>query len=182
VKKWINIIFYQMAWLIAVFGAARGHWWAGPVAVAVFAVVQLWLSEQRRADLYLIVVAAAVGFVVDSGFAQSGALRYAASEQWAFAPFWIVALWINFSLTLNHSLSYLKLHLGLASLLGAIGAPLAYWGAAKGWSAIAFEGQPTATLAALALVWAVVTPLLCMAARYFTERESQMPLFGGAVS
>lgn len=181
-KKWINIIFYQVAWLIAVLGAARGDWWAGPAAVTAFAVVQLWLSKQPRADLYLMVIAAAVGFVIDSGFAQSGALRYASSEQWTFAPFWIVALWINFSLTLNHSLSYLKLHLALASLLGAIGAPLAYWGAAKGWNAIAFEGHPTATLAALAFVWAVVTPLLCMAARYFTDRDSQMPLLGGAVS
>ena len=181
-KKWINIIFYQTAWAIAVIGAARGDWWAGPVAVTAFAIVQLWLSEKPRADLYLMVVAAAVGFIVDSGFAQSGALRYAASEQWTFAPIWIVALWINFSLTLNHSLSYLKLHLALASLLGAIGAPLAYWGAAKGWNAIAFEDPPTATLVALAVVWAIVTPSLCVAAQRFTERDSRMPLLGGAIS
>jgi hypothetical protein len=182
VKKWINIILYQTAWAIAVIGAARGDWWAGPAAVTAFAIVQLWLSERPRADLYLMVVAAAVGFIIDSGFAQSGALRYAASEQWTFAPIWIVALWINFSLTLNHSLAYLKLHLALASLLGAIGAPLAYWAAAKGWNAIAFEGPPTATLAALSVVWAVATPLLCVAARRFTERDGHIPLFGGAVS
>ena len=181
-KKWTNIILYQAAWIIAVLGAARGDWWAGPAAVAAFAVVQLWLSPQPRADLYLMVVAAAVGFVIDSGFAQSGALRYAASEQWTFAPIWIVALWINFSLTLNHSLSYLKLHLALASLLGAIGAPLAYWGAAKGWNAIAFEGSPMKTLITLAVVWAVATPLLCLVARRFTERENHAPSFGSAVS
>ena len=181
-KKWINIILYQAAWVIAVIGAARGDWWAGPTAVAAFAIVQLWISERPRVDLYLMAVAAAAGFIVDSGFAQSGALRYAATEQWTFAPIWIVALWINFSLTLNHSLAYLKLHLALASLLGAVGAPLAYWVAAKGWNAIAFKDPPTATLAALAVVWAVVTPLLCVAARRLTERDGHMPLFGGTVS
>ena len=181
-KKWINIILYQAAWVIAVIGAARGDWWAGPTAVAAFAIVQLWISERPRVDLYLMAVAAAAGFIVDSGFAQSGALRYAATEQWTFAPIWIVALWINFSLTLNHSLAYLKLHLALASLLGAVGAPLAYWVAAKGWNAIAFKDPPTATLAALAVVWAVVTPLLCVAARRLTERDGHRPLFGGAVS
>ena len=38
-KKWINIILYQAAWVIAVIGAARGDWWAGPTAVAAFAIL-----------------------------------------------------------------------------------------------------------------------------------------------
>ena len=182
-NKWINIIFYQGVWLLAVAGAARGWWWAGPVAVAIFAVVQLALSTSRRADFLLLCIAAAAGFAIDSLFARSGALSYAAPVPWTtLAPVWIVALWVNFALTLNHSLSYLRSHLALAAILGAIGAPLAYWAAFNGWNAITFTGRPIGTLVVLAAVWAVATPVLCVIANRLIERDHVVPTFTGAVS
>ena len=180
-NKWINIICYQAVWLVAIIGAADGMAWAGPVAVTAFAALQINRSTDRAADAYLIVVAAVVGFVVDSAFARSDALTYAAPlPSTEFAPVWIVALWINFSLTLNHSLAYLKSNLIVASLLGAIGGPLAYSAAATGWHAITFPSQRGATLIALAVVWAVVTPLLCVCAKRFSERHPAVVLGGAA--
>ncbi|MEP6485096.1 MAG: DUF2878 domain-containing protein [Rudaea sp.] len=182
-NKWINLILYQSVWLLAVAGAARGWWWAGPIAVAIFAALQLAVSTSRRSDVVLICIAAAAGFVIDSLFARSGALSYASPVPWvSLAPVWIVALWVNFALTLNHSLSYLKSNFVLAAALGGIGAPLAYWAAFKGWNAISFGESPIGTLIVLAFVWAVVTPILCLAANRLRKYDGALPALAGAVS
>lgn len=169
---WINALFYQATWVIAIAGAAHGWWWAGPAALAVFAAWQLTVSLQRRADALLLMYAAAIGFAIDSAFAQSDLLSYAAAAPWAhLAPIWIVALWMSFALTLNHSLAYLKTHPRFAAALGGVGAPLAYLAAAH-WGALVF---PTLFLPALILLsagWAVVTPVLCRLAETLCQRET----------
>lgn len=179
-KLWINAICYQATWLIAIAGAARGWWWAGPAALALFAAWQLAVSAQRRADIQLLLAAAGIGFVIDSAFAQTGLLGYAASVPWPqLAPIWIVALWMSFALTLNHSLAYLKTHLLLAAALGGIGAPLAYWAAGHAWGALTFPATPWTTLALLALVWALLTPILGRLAQRLCERDStNLALYG----
>lgn len=179
--NWINIAFYQATWLAAIAGAARGWWWAGPVMLAVFAIWQLAVSPQRRADVELMVFAAAVGFVVDSACVRGGMLVYAAVVPSAdFAPVWIIALWMSFALTLNHSLAYLKSHLLLAAMLGAVGAPLAYWAAARGWGALAFAARPEAALGTLAVAWAILAPCLCLLARHLVRENGTQPALRGA--
>lgn len=162
---WINAIFYQATWLITIAGAARGWWWAGPIALAVFAGWQLAISPQRRADMLLVLYAAVIGFVIDSGFAQTDLITYFTATPWAhLAPIWIIALWMSFALTLNHSLAYLKTHALVAAGLGGIGAPLAYLAAAH-WGALAFPASALPSLILLAAVWAVLTPALCRLAQ-----------------
>jgi hypothetical protein len=161
VNFWINVIFYQATWLAAIAGAARGWWWAGPAMFAAFAAWQLAVSRLRVADLKLMLCAAVVGFFVDSFCIRGGLFVYAAPVPSPdYAPIWIVALWMSFALTLNHSLAWLKSHLPLASVLGAVGAPLAYLAAARGWHALAIAADPTLAFGALALAWAILTPTL----------------------
>jgi hypothetical protein len=162
---WINAILYQATWLITIAGAAHNCWWAGLLALAVFVAWQLAISPQRRADVLLIVFAAAIGFMIDSAFAQTGLVTYATATPWEhLAPVWIVALWVSFALTLNHSLAYLKMHPLVAAALGGIGAPLAYLAAAH-WGALAFPATALPSLVVLAAVWAALTPALCRIAR-----------------
>ena len=161
---WINAIAYQTTWLAAIGGAAAGWWWMGPLALLLFAAWQLPRSTQRRADTLLLGYAGALGFGVDSLFAQTGLLSYAAAVPWPeWAPLWIVALWASFALTLNHSLAYLQRHLQVAAALGAIGAPLAYSAAARS-GALAFPPSATVTLVLLAAVWAILAPALSVLA------------------
>ena len=169
-NTWLNAIAYQATWVAAIAGAASGRWWVGPLAALVFAAWQLPRSPKPRADLALIGCALALGFVLDSLLAQGGLLRYAAPVPWPdLAPAWILALWMSFALTLNHSLAYLQRHLQLAALLGAIGAPLAYSAAARS-GALAFSATPSLALLLLAASWALLAPALCaLAARLASE-------------
>ena len=161
---WFNLVLYQATWVAAVAGAGRGLWWPGLIVLAVFAALQLSLSQWRRADACLFVGVSLLGFVLDSTFVQFGLMKFEAAVPWpGLAPVWMVALWTSFALTLNHSLAFLQARPMLSTLLGAIGAPLAYWAAGRGWDAVQFPLGVAPMLATTAIVWALLMPLLSRA-------------------
>jgi len=164
VNLWINALCYQATWVVAIGGAARGWWWLGPAFAALFAIWQLNSSSRHRADPLLLLYAMLIGFAVDTAFAASGLIHYNAAVPWPHvAPAWIVALWVGFALTLNHSLGYLKAHLRVAAALGALGAPLAYTAAARA-GALELAQPATVTLLVLGAAWGVLTPALSLLA------------------
>jgi hypothetical protein len=156
-----NVIGFQLVWLASIGGAGAGLAWAGPAAAAVFVAAMLAVGGRRRDDLRMLAIALPLGLAMDSGFAASGWLVYAEPGPWpALAPVWIASLWAGFALTLNHSMAFLRGRPAAAALFGLLGGPLAYWSAAEAFSAVAF-GVPAAwALAALAIGWAAVLPLL----------------------
>ena len=77
--------------------------------------------------------------------------------------YWLVILWALFATTLNSSLRVLQSRPWIAAALGAAGGPLAYYAGAS-LGALQFL-EPAAMLAALALGWALATPLLLSLAR-----------------
>lgn len=163
----VNAVLFQAVWFAAVIGAGRGHAWPGVLAVAVFAAVTLRERATRASDLKLIWVAALAGGLLDSAFVATDQLRYAA--QWpvaGLAPAWIVALWINLALALNHSLRWVRPHPAGAAVLGAIAAPLSYLAAARGWDAVAFAEPLWRTLGIVAGCWAMLMAVLVAIARH----------------
>ena len=162
---WINAILFQFVWMVTVAGAARGAWWVGAIAVGAFAVYEFVCGGRAREDALLILLAIVLGFFADSLLVETNFASYAAAvPSDRFAPIWILALWANFALTLNHSLAWLQSRPALAAVLGAAGAPLSYYFAARSWHALTLAGPLAPTLALLAAIWAVATPLLCEAA------------------
>jgi hypothetical protein len=79
------------------------------------------------------------------------------------APYWMVALWALFATTLNESMRMLQTRPWIAAAFGAVGGPLAYYAGAR-MGALDLV-QPAAMLAALAVGWALATPLLLSLAR-----------------
>lgn len=163
----VNAVLFQVVWFAAVIGAGNGHAWPGVLAVAAFAAVTLRERSTRASDLRLIAAAAVLGTLLDSAFVSSGLLRYAAPWPAAgLAPVWIVALWVNLALALNHSLRWVRPHPAWAAALGAIAAPLSYLGAARGWDAVAFAEPLWRTLGIVAVCWAVMMAILVAIARH----------------
>lgn len=168
--NWRNAIGYQLVWFCAVIGAGRGLWWPGVLAAVVFVGLTLWSSRKRASgrlgvDVRLIGVALVLGLVIDGGLAGSGWLRYGAAWTSSHgAPMWILAVWASFAMTVTRSLALLQSHLGVALLFGAIGGPLSYLGAARGWGAVTLV-DPGPAVVALVLAWAIAMPLLAVLAR-----------------
>lgn len=179
-KALANFAGYQLVWFCAVIAAGRGLAWPGVVAAAAFVLLQLALSEQRGADLRLLAVALPTGALIDGALAASGAAAYAAPwPSTAFAPVWILGLWCAFAMTLTHTLRFLHGRIALAALFGAIGGPLAYLGASRGWSAVEFAPPRWHALAWLALAWGVAMPTLAQLAQRWL-RVDDMPMHRNA--
>ncbi len=158
---WLSLIGYQAVWFAAVIGASQGRAWPGVVGMLLYASIQLALARRFRVDLSLIATALVCGFLLDGALVRTGLASYAADwPQLALAPMWILALWATFALTLSQSLRYLQTRLWLAALLGLIGGPLAYLGAARGWHVVSFAEPAWRGLLVLAIGWALATPAL----------------------
>ncbi|MFY2762511.1 DUF2878 domain-containing protein [Arenimonas sp. MALMAid1274] len=166
-----NVVGYQLVWLASVAGAGQGMAWAGPLASLVFVALTLAFGGKRQADLRILGLALVLGFVLDTAFAASGWLVYAQAWPWAWAaPVWIWSLWAGFAMTLNHSMAFLHDRPWAAALLGLFGGPLAYWAAAGAFDAVSFGAPVPWVIAALALGWAVVLPLLLALQRRLSPR------------
>lgn len=160
----VNALLSQVAWFGAVLGAARGLPWLGVVAVAAVVAWHLARAQQPAREIGLLALALAMGAVFETVLVQAGLLRFDGGALLAgTAPVWMVALWANFATTLNVSLRALRPRLIAAALLGAVGAPLAYVGGQK-LGAVQFL-QPDSALVAIGAGWAVLTPVLFLAAR-----------------
>ncbi|PKM15884.1 MAG: DUF2878 domain-containing protein [Gammaproteobacteria bacterium HGW-Gammaproteobacteria-2] len=163
-----NAVGFQIVWFASVAGAGHGMGWSGPLAALLFAAWVLGEKRTRSADLWLLVRALPIGYASDSLWVACGWMQFA--EPWPglpLAPIWILALWTGFVLSINHSLSFLHGRPWLAALLGAIFGPAAYYAAANGFNATRFELDLPVMLLLLAMVWAVLLPLiLTMSARH----------------
>lgn len=156
-----NVVGFQAVWFASVLGAANGLPWAGPAMLLVYAALHLRFSADRVGDLRMLGIAILLGFAADSLLAASGLLVYASpwpSE--ALAPAWILAMWAGFALTLHHSMGFLRGRAWMAFAFGAVGGPLAYFGASRGFDAVSFPVDLAIAMLALALVWGASMPAL----------------------
>ncbi|MEO8304862.1 MAG: DUF2878 domain-containing protein [Betaproteobacteria bacterium] len=162
----INFILFQVGWFACVLGGAHGDPWLGTgvaLALVAFHLTRATLPVKEGA---LVVLCAGIGLAFDSTLVSAGWVRFPSGALVpGLAPPWIVALWMLFATTLNVSLRWLRGRPMAAAALGAIGAPLAYWGGARlgGMEFVA----PIAATVALASGWAVLTPVLCRLAQRF---------------
>ena len=164
--KLINFLAFQLGWFACVLGAAHGVPWAGTGIALAIVAWHLTRAGQPRQELILVVAAAGIGALWDSLLPALGWIQYPNGVLFAgTAPHWMVALWMLFATTLNVSLAWLKRSLPLAIAFGAIGGPLAYFGGAR-LGALVFV-EPIHALVALAIGWAVLTPVLVIIARRY---------------
>jgi hypothetical protein len=163
---------YQAVWFAAVIGAGAGLAWPGVVAAVIFVAVSLALAKHPGTDLRLLGAALACAVLLDGSLAATEWLMYATPRPGLFAvPAWILALWAAFALTFTRSLAFLQSRQVFAFGLGAVFGPLAYWGAARGFTAVRFADPTGRVFVALALGWGVATWVLARVARGSTRPQ-----------
>ena len=169
----INLALFQCLWFAAILGAAQGSNLYSIVGLCIFAVIHHFSSNTARTDFKLAALAILLGLFVETVFLQSGMLIYrGVGPSGQLAPIWILVLWANFALTINGCLNWLHGRYALAALLGAIGAPASYLGGIKLGAADA--GVPLGSLlAAVAVIYAVVTPGLLFIANYLNTADEK---------
>jgi hypothetical protein len=161
----LNFVSFQVAWFACVLGGANDLAVAGTLTVVVAILLHLWMAPRPRPELALVMLVAAIGTVWDSLVVSLGLMTYP-SGMFAsgLAPHWIIAMWALFAITLNLSMGWLKGRPLVASVMGAIGGPLAYFAGYR-LGGVGITDLALA-LGVQAVGWAVMMPLLAaLAAR-----------------
>jgi hypothetical protein len=154
-----NIVVFQIAWLLSVIGGAQQMPWLGPLATLIALTLHLRAARNPLEEVLLVLSCGLLGLCFDSYLVASGWVSYKAglfSDY--FAPYWIVTMWMLFAMTLNVSMRWLRGKPVLAAVFGFFGGPASYLaGQALGGIVLSNE---VAALAALAIGWAVMMPML----------------------
>lgn len=165
-KQLGNYLGLQVLWVVAVSAAAQARIWPTLLVLALFALYQLWPPRRAPGDLQLLIAALSLGLLLDTTLAAGGWVRYAAPWPGTpLAPPWILALWLGFALTLNHSLATVMQRPWLAVLLGAIFGPFSYWLAQRSWHAVEFQPPQLHAVVAVGIGWGVACGVLSLYAR-----------------
>ena len=173
-----NFALFQSVWLITVIAASRDLAWPGVAALGFFLVVHAAFATNPRTDYALCVLLVLFGTAIESINISSGLLVHRpAALEWAggmLPPLWLLVLWCNLALILDHGLRWLQPYPLLAAALGSAGGALSYMaGVALG--AAEFGIDDSKAIIALAATWAVVTPLalyLARALHRLSERDA----------
>ena len=155
----LNFALFQLTWFASVYCAAISQPLVGPVCTLSWMALHLYyVRERRHAELQLIVLAALAGYLLDSLQVLTGAISFPAQTQLGGpSPLWMVALWINLAATLNFSMKWLRGRFALATVMGAIFGPLAYFAGSE-LGAIELYGRFSMLM--IALQWSLAMPLL----------------------
>ncbi|MBE0584688.1 MAG: DUF2878 domain-containing protein [Desulfofustis sp.] len=150
----INLLIYNLVWLICVVGG-NSMAWLGLVLVAGHFLI----SPTRRQDALLAAAVLAVGVVVDGVLSGIGFFSFI-PDQFPI-PLWLAVIWLALATLPNHSLGWMKRRPVLSALFGTLGGPLAYWGGAR-LGAATLNWPLFESLLLLAVVWGLLWPLIML--------------------
>ncbi|MGJ7488050.1 DUF2878 domain-containing protein [Variovorax sp. LT2P21] len=164
--QWTNAVVFQCAWFAAVLGAAHERPLLGTACVAAAVAWHLAVSARPAREALLVALACLIGVVVESAIVRQGHVAYPSGQPWpTLAPYWIVALWGLLAIALNVTMRWLRGRTVLAAVMGAALGPLSFSSGARLGGAQLLH--PTEALGTLALVWAVLMPVMVTLATRF---------------
>ncbi|MCX2979809.1 DUF2878 domain-containing protein [Halieaceae bacterium IMCC14734] len=156
-KGLLNGMIFNVSWLVLLLTHSNV---VAPLLVIAHLALHRVLFLQQQREWLLIALITAGGLLLDQLIFAASILTVDDTRGWP--PLWLGCLWPIFATTLNHVFKALQQHLLLASLLGAVGGTGSYI-AGVGMTSVSF-GTPIWSPLAIALIWAILMPLMCIAA------------------
>lgn len=152
-KTLVNAALFQCGWFACVMGG-NGPWLL--VGLAALGVHLLWTTTVSQEGQALLAVTL-LGTLIDTLLRTFGVFHF--SQPGPLIPFWLILLWALLATTLGHCLAWSSRPWWRASLLGAIGGPLSYYAGSQ-LAGVSFGYGTTPSLIGLALLWALLFPML----------------------
>jgi hypothetical protein len=161
----INYALYQGGWFACVLGAAWHRPWTGLLVAVTLGVVHLVLSIERSVETRLMLLATAVGVVVETFQIATGTYRFTSGTIVdAAPPLWLLAMWAQFATTFRFSLRGVIARPIRAVVFGALGGPIAFL-AGERLGAVTLLPPLTHGLLRLSVSWAVALTIFSVAVR-----------------
>lgn len=155
----INFLVFQIAWFVAILGAA----WDLVIPAMGLMLVLTWFNLSRLQNipqnLKLILCAILIGLAIDSFAITLQLITFKSLSWWptVVAPVWMLSLWGIFATTLNGYLSWINHYPWTAAIASALAGPLAYLGGEQLGAISLSPGWHSLTYFAIAWAVAVFT-------------------------
>jgi len=154
-SKFLNIIVFNLLWIGLVLGRESLIHLTLP-SLLIYLACLLRIGDLK---IHQILLPAAIGITIDSSLTFFGIFIFPDSS--LIIPFWLIVLWINFSTTINLSLSFIGKNKLIAFGLGATALPFNYT-VGERLGAVTFGEPYLFSILVLVLVWSVSFPILFM--------------------
>jgi len=159
-RKIFNAFGFYFSWWMCVLGVVKFNFpYLGPIVMLFYIVSHLLMIKNKKKESILLLLAGIFGLVVDSLKSFSGFITYNGIFVENFAPLWIIAMWIGFSATINHSGDWVKQRYLIAIFLGIIFGPLNYLAGNK-MGALSLNWDLNLSVIILAIIWGISVPAL----------------------
>jgi hypothetical protein len=180
-KALVNAILFQVLWLIAVQG--NDHY--AIAATLLFLAVHAHWYARKQSEWTVILIVSLPGYLFDSISSNLGLFYFYGTKALTlagvdilFAPLWLLCLWLGFASTLNHSLGWMQKRVWLASIVGAIAAPLSYFAGAQ-FSQSRIAEPVYLSLLIHAGLWSLLMPLFVTVVKSVCEKNEEPPKSSG---
>ena len=169
-KSIAAFVAFQLVWFACAYSDVTGWIWLGPASALLYL---FWISFSVSSVFTLAGVLALAGAVFDTVLAQAGFVQYVETAWPAgVAPLWLIALWAAFAGPLMTTFDWLEGKPLMAAALGGIGGPFAYV-AGESLGALTILEPKTLALSAIAVEWAIATPIGVWFATKLKRRERE---------
>ena len=169
----VNYVLYQIGWFACVLGGAWHRPWTGFVIAVILCVAHLALSVERSVEARLVVLATAVGALIEIGQIAAGTYRFTSGTVIdALPPPWLLAMWAQFATTFRFSLRGVITRPIRAALFGAAGGPIAFL-AGERLGAVTLLPPLTHGLLRLSISWAIALVVFSVVVRRLTPERDE---------
>ena len=144
----INLLMFQAVWWLSVLYQNQSLWLSVSLLLVHFAI-----SSDVRQDMSLILKVALFGFTFDC------LLMFVGVFQFQPFPFWLLAIWCHFAISLRYSLAFTqKLSWQINAILGGVFGCLSYLAGAR-FEAVLLPLELLSSGLILFFVWLVMFPM-----------------------
>jgi hypothetical protein len=152
-KKLLNLLIFQVGWLVCVIG---GNYYAIAYTLVALACHHYYVLE-NSSEWQLVAIVAVVGSLWDIVMVFSGLIHFTGPGLLG-VPIWLICLWVLFATTFMHALSWLRHYLWIAAILAAALGPASYWLGTE-LSNAEISAPILLSLSVMALGWSILFPM-----------------------
>ncbi len=161
-----NFLGLQFTWAACAYGATNDLPLLGVYVGLVYILLHFIIVEERLRDLNIILIIGVLGIFLDYLNTRFNIISFSTYDvSILLIPYWLIVLWLVFSLMIPHSLYWLVNNMRVASIAGAIGGSVSYFIGHK-LGALTFSQPASISFIIYFIEWAIFFPLSLQVVKY----------------
>ena len=164
-----NFLGLQFTWAACAYGATHGLPLLGVYVGLFYIFLHFIIVEERLRDLNIVIIVGALGIFLDYFNTRFNIVSFSTYDATVLLiPYWLMVLWLVFSLMIPHSLYWLVKNMKVACIAGAIGGSLSYF-MGHNLGALTFSQPVSISFIIYFIEWGIFFPLSLQVVKYLSR-------------